>query len=270
MRRFLLALSITTISLAACAPRPQIIQGGVAGTLTALAPTPVLPADRPTSTPVPTVLPPPATPEPSPTVEPTSTEGPTPTDTPITIILGELIFEDTFGAPGGWAVGDTADSNVAVSGGVLSYTQKNPGSFSFRVIGKQGGDFTAEISTALADNCGSGDRFGLIFRLQDADNYYAFQIDCDGRYRFARYGGGAATPIVDWTATPAIDRGAKAANKLGVSAKGSAFILSINDTQVATATDTAYASGRFGLWVGSNVTKNFTVVFDDLKAYQLP
>ena len=79
---------------------------------------------------------------------------------------------------------------------------------------------------------------------------------------------GPETP--DWTATPAIDRGAKAANKLGVSAKGSAFILSINDTQVATATDTAYASGRFGLWVGSNVTKNFTVLFDDLRAYQLP
>jgi len=270
MKQFLIILCLAAISLTACAPRPQLIEVGVAGTLTALAPTPVLPADRPTSTPVPTVLPATTPPEPSPTLEPTSTEGPTPTATPVAITLGELIFEDTFSAPGGWAVGDTPDSSVAVNGGALTYTQKAPGSFSFRVVGRQGGDFSAEISAALADNCGSGDKFGLIFRLQDAGNYYSFQIDCDGRYRFVRYGGGTASPVIDWTATQAIERGARAANKLSVTAKGSDFIFAVNDTQVATAADTAYASGRFGLWVGANVSKNFTVVFDDFKAYQLP
>lgn len=270
MKRFLITFCLVTISLTACAPRPEVIQAGVAGTLTASAPTPVLLADRPTSTPVPTVLPPTATPEPSPTVEPTSTDGPTPTNTPVTITLGELIFEDTFSAPGGWAVGDTPDSNVTVNGGVLSYTQKTPGSFSFRVVGRQGGDFFAEIGAALANNCGSGDRFGMIFRLQDANNYYSFQIDCDGRYRFVRYGGGAATPVIDWTATEEIERGAQAVNALGVSAKGSDFIFSINGTQVATASDSAYASGRFGLWVGANVSQNFTVVFDNFRAYQVP
>jgi len=270
MNRLRLVIALISTLVAACAPRAEVIQSGVSGTLTALAPTPVLEADRPTSTPVPTVLPPTLTLVPSDTPVPTPTIGPSPTPTPFSAGLGELIFEDTFNAPGGWALGDAADTNVAINGSILFYTQKNPQTFSFRVVGKAGGDFYAEVNTALASDCRSGDRFGLMFRVQDANNYYAHQIDCDGRYRLTRYASGAANPLVDWTQSEAIKRGAKANNKLGVIAKGSSLTVLVNDVQVATADDPAYANGRFGLWMGTNVTANFTVAFDDLRAYQLP
>lgn len=257
--------------LAACAPREEVIDSGVAGTLTALAPTSVLPEGRPTSTPVPIVLP--ATPSaaraPTDTPEPTATEGPTPTNTAIVSTADRLILADTFDSAGPWAVGDTTDSTVTVSGGVLTYTQKNPGSFSYRVIGRQGGDFTAEVTTTLADSCGSGDKFGLLFRLQDVNNYYAYQIDCDGRYRLLRFAGGATTPVVDWTPSPAIERGAKSSNHLVVNAQGGSMALFVNGVKLTTAADLLFSSGRFGLIVGSNVTKNFTVIFDDLKVYEL-
>ena len=261
---------VVSTALAACAPRVDVIQSGVAGTLTALAPTPVLAADRPTSTPVPTVLPPTLTPVPSDTAVPSPTLGPSPTATPFTAGLGSLIFEDTFNAPGGWALGDAADTNVAINSSILFYTQKNPQTFSFRVIGKTGQDFYAEVNTALASDCRSGDRFGLMFRVQDANNYYAFQIDCDGRYRLTRYASGAANPIVDWTQSDAVKRGAKANNKLGVIARSANLTVFVNDVQLASAEDAAYGNGRFGLWMGTNITKNFTVAFDDLRAYNLP
>jgi len=200
----------------------------------------------------------------------TGIEGPPPTDTPVAGTVGELIFEDTFDNPGPWAAGDFTDNSVSVSGGVMSFTQKTPGAFSFRVIGRQGADFYAEVTGALAKNCGSGDFYGLMFRIQDASNYYAFQIDCDGRYRFARYVGGAKTAIVDWTGTSAINRGAQANNTLAVTARGNTFQFAVNGTPLATADDTAFASGRFGLMVGSNVTKNFTVLFDNLRANKVP
>ena len=273
MKHVAFILPIVLLFITACAPRQTVIATGVSSTLTAMAPTAILPADRPTSTSVATLAPPTATSLPTetpplPTVA--ATEGPPPADTPVAGTVGELIFEDTFDNPGPWAVGDSGDSNVAVSGGVMSFAQKTPGSFSFRVIGRQGADFYAEVTGALANNCGSGDFYGIMFRIQDASNYYAFQIDCDGLYRFARYVGGAKTAIVDWTGTSAINRGAQANNTLAVTARGNTFQFAVNGTPLATADDTAFASGRFGLMVGSNVTKNFTVLFDNLRANKVP
>lgn len=273
MKRVLIITLILAALAAACAPRQSVIATGVSGTLTALVPTAVLPLDRLTSTPVPTLASPTATPLPTeapPTPAPTATEGSPPTGTPAAGAVGELIFEDTFDNPGPWAVGDTAESTVAVSGGVMSFSQKSPGSFSFRIIGRQGGDFHAEVTGALAQNCGSGDGYGLMFRIQDPSNYYLFQIDCDGRYRFARYGGGAVTSILNWAAAAEINRGAQSINTLGVTARGNAFEFAINGAAVAAAGDTAFASGRFGVMVYANVTKNFTVLFDNLRATQLP
>jgi hypothetical protein len=290
MTRALLLLTTMLPLLVACAPRPNIIAAGVSGTLTALAPTPILLADRSTSTPVPTL--PLANPEPTATptesasaTESTSSEGtdtatiaateapsPVPTDTPALDLsaIGELIFDDPFDSPGLWTLGDTENSSVTISGGVMTFIQKTPGTFSFRILGRQGGDFHAEIVGALAKNCGSGDRYGLMFRAQDLSNYYTFQIDCEGRYRFARYVEGAVTAIVDWTPSPAIDRGAQSANTLAVTAKGGAFAFAINGAPVATANDGIFESGRFGVTVGANVTKDFTVVFDNMKVNKVP
>jgi hypothetical protein len=279
----LAALVLAGGMLAACAPRPAMIAFGVQSTLTALAPTAFLPPDRPTSTPVAILLPTTDVQAAAETAAPTGaatqllamTEtsappAPTASPTPEVAAIGELILEETFDAPGLWAVGDAGDSSVSVSGGVMAYTQKTPGSFSFRLIGKQGDDFHAEVNTALANRCASGDRYGLMFRVQDASNYYAFVIDCDGQYRFLRYVSGAATPLLDWTATPVIERGTQSANTLAVTARGEMFEFAINGSRLATASDGLFAGGRFGLLVGANATRDFTVVFDNLTVNEMP
>jgi hypothetical protein len=268
----------------ACAPRVDVIDSGVSGTLTALAPTAILPADRATSTLVPTLAPPtapitptePAAEEPSPTaptdatVEPSATLEPTATATLAAVTVGDLIFLDTFDSPGPWSVGETDTSNVSVAGGVMTFTQKKTGSFSIRIVGKQGANFYAEVTAALADRCASGDRYGLIFRVQNPSNYYAFQVDCDGRYRLMRYVDDASTAIVDWTPSSAIQRGKQSVNTLAVTAQGDSFWLAINGTPLTTAADGTFAAGRFGLMVGANITQNFSVVFDNLQANQIP
>ena len=270
--------------LSACAPRQAVIDSGVAATLTALVPTSLLPAGRSTSTPVPLIMPAvsPDTPAPAHTPAPENTAAPAataaqtaavatlPVSTAAANTTGALIFEDLFDSAGPWAVGDTADSNVAVSGGALTYIQKTPGTFSYRIIGRQGNDFRAEVNTALPKGCGSGDKLGLMFRILDASNYYVFQIDCDGRYRLMRFVGGAGTALIDWSPSFAIKRGVNAANTLQAETKGNSLTVFVNGERLGTATDSIFANGRFGLWVGSNVTKNFTVVFDELRAYQIP
>lgn len=289
------------ILIAACSPRPIVIEVGVAATLTALAPTPVVPLDRPTSTPVPVIMPAsetpltkPTTPLPTlaPTVPsvaptqnvsattaaPTSTPAPsatsaptaTSTEAPTAIKVGALIFEETFEAQGLWAIGDAGDSIVNIAGGILTYTQKSPGSYSVRIIGRQGDDFYAEVGATPPSNCGTLDKYGLIFRAQDVANYYVFQLDCEGRYRLLRFGGTAANPLIDWTASSAITRGSRAFNVLGVQTKGPTMTLFVNQTKLDTATDSAYSTGRFGLWLGSNITRDFAVKFNGMRAYKLP
>lgn len=278
MKRIALVLILSVSLLSACAPRQAVIDSGVAATLTALVPTSLLPAGRPTSTPAPLIMPavspdtpaPADTPAPENTAAPAATDAALPVNTAAANAAGALIFEDLFDTAGPWAVGDTTDSNVAVSGGALTYIQKTPGTFSYRIIGRQGNDFRAEVSTALPKGCGSGDKFGLMFRILDASNYYIFQIDCEGRYRLMRFVGGAGTALIDWSQSTAIKRGVNAANTLRVETRGNSMTVFINGEQLDTASDSIFANGRFGLWVGSNVTKNFTVVFDELRVYQNP
>lgn len=289
------------ILIAACSPRPIVIEVGVAATLTALAPTSVVPLDRSTSTPVPVVMPASETPltkpaalpttahtspnvaptqnvatastaAPTSTTVPTSTAAPTATATeaPTAIKVGAVIFDETFEAQGLWAIGDAGDSIVNIAGGILTYTQKNPGSYSARIIGRQGDDFYAEVGATPPSNCSTRDGYGLIFRAQDVANYYVFQLDCEGRYRLLRFGGSAANPLIDWTTSSAITRGSRAFNVLGVLAKGSTMTLFVNQTKVDTTTDSAYPNGRFGLWLGSNITRDFTVKFNGMRAFKLP
>jgi hypothetical protein len=191
------------------------------------------------------------------TLKPTDAPTPTASPAPVAIKVGDLIFEDKFESQGPWSVGDAADSSVTVTGGTLTYIQKNPGSFSVRIISRLADDFYAEVGVTPPNNCGTLDKYGFVFRAQDVASYYVFQIDCDGRYRLLRFGVTAANPIIDWTVSTAIVRGNRAFNTLGVQAKG-------------TATDSAYLSGRFGLWVGANVTRDLTMKFTGLKAYKLP
>lgn len=282
-----LGLAVAAVLLVACSPRPAVVSEAVAATLTAQAPpTSAVPLDRPSSTPVSTRLPDatgspatanPAAPAtavvdeaPAPTEGPTPAAGSAPTDAPQPVLdLGPLIFEDLFDEAGPWAVGETDDAAVAVQHGYLQFVQKSIGRFSFRLIGRMGDDFFAQVNTQIDGRCGTSDRYGMIFRLQDANNYYMFLVDCERQYRVVRVVGGNFQNVTDWTRNDAIDGGTNAANVLGVMTNGSQMRFFVNDQEVDNLEDSTFSSGRFGLWVGSAVTPNFTVRFDNLRINQL-
>lgn len=273
-------LALALLVAVGCSPRPDVIQAAVQGTLTAQAPTSVLPADRPTSTLVPTVLVPT-------TAAPTPTEAPTPTDTPnpeatpteeptatpeqqITLERGEPIYEEPFDSAGPWAVGETERDNVQVTAGVMQFTQKNPGTFGFRITGRQAEDFYVEVAAAVQGRCRTGDKYGLVYRLQDSANYYVFLVDCDRQFRVLRVTAGVLDSLNEWTRETAIDGGTNAANLLGVRGQGARFDFFVNDEHIFTVDDDHFGGGRFGMWVGSGATTNFTVQFDDFSIYALP
>lgn len=273
MRTFTLLLLAAVLLLAACAPRPDVIANAAAATLTAQVPTSSVDANRPTSTPILTALPATATPGPTetpfqevtPEASPTFEISPTPT----LIRGGEVLFEDPFDLPRDWATGETDDAIVALEPGILRFVQKQTPRFSLRITGRTGDDFFTTLAAQTPGTCRQGDRYGLMFRVVDPQNYYLFVIDCAQRHRAGKVVDGVFIFFYDWTLDEAIVSGADAANELGIVADGPNLRFVVNGTQVAAVEDNSFSAGRFGLWVGAESTANFIVLFDQWTIYSL-
>lgn len=74
--------------------------------------------------------------------------------------------------------------------------------------------------------------YGVVFRLQDADNYYMFLISSDGYYQVQRNINGQQKILSDWIPSPLIEQGLNVENWLRVVAQGDNFRFYINNSAV--------------------------------------
>jgi hypothetical protein len=277
MRRSAGLLSgLAALLLAGCVSAdPGIVARAVGATLTAVpTQTPVVvvvtvlsaatPAPGvPTATLAPTVTAPPT--------EPALTLTPSPTlPTAAAFIPDEApAFADDFSAPGLFTLDEDDILRMALVDGRLEFAIRRPDQFRFVFTStRRARDFVAVV-TGAAPACLFRDRYGLLFRVEDASNYYQLEVDCDGRYRLSRVEAGALTALQDWTADGAIRAGSGAANTLGVRAQAGRLEAFVNGAPVHAATDAAFAEGGFGVVVGAGPAAGFTATFDDLTVWEL-
>ncbi|HEU4782347.1 MAG TPA: hypothetical protein VFS83_03310 [Ktedonobacterales bacterium] len=102
--------------------------------------------------------------------------------------------------------------------------------------------------------------YGLVVRRVSKGNYYEFQVDANGKWRFGKVVNGTSTDIVGQTASTAIKSGLNQVNTLSVQAQGSHFVFSVNGTQIGSADDSTFTTGDVGL-IGSD---GIEVVFSNL------
>ncbi|HKW19842.1 MAG TPA: hypothetical protein VJO13_00600 [Ktedonobacterales bacterium] len=102
--------------------------------------------------------------------------------------------------------------------------------------------------------------YGMVVRRVSKGNYYEFQVDANGKWRFGKVVNGTSTDIVGQSASTAIKTGLNQVNTLAVQAQGSHFVFSVNGTQVGTADDSTFTSGDTGL-IGND---GIEVVFSSL------
>lgn len=272
-RRLLLSL-LLALFLSACATAdPAVVARAVNATLTA-APThtPIVvvvtvPGQTiviPTVTPQPSATP---TPENSPTpmVE-TVSEAPPPT---APVPLGDVFLQDDFSDGGRWPASDDEFQNTAIQDGALVLTLKQPEHFTLAYNNTQLiGDFYASV-TGQASACAERDRYGLLFRVQDAVNYYQFQVDCEGRYRLVAVVEGELKVLRDWSASDAVRSGSEA-NTLGVRAQGNSLEVFANGQSLIEVSDATFIDGGFGLYAGSgSASETYAVTFDDLGVWMV-
>lgn len=235
-----------------------------------LTPSETLPA---TSTPLPT-----RTPLPSDTPTPTWTPLPTtpaPTDTPTQVSLdprdnlGTPDFIDNFSSLSNWPVyNDEHVTMQKVDGGLAMTALKADKYEAWMVSWPVLTDFYLEV-TATTGKCSGLDRYGLLARAGvDARSGYLFGFTCDGRFSLRIWDGQKFTMLQEWKASPLINAGSEQKNRLGFWARGSKITLYANGQPLIEVEDSTFASGAFGLFVGSVLTPEFTVVFSEVAYWE--
>lgn len=219
-----------------------------------------------------------ATPEPQPTDTetpepmPTATTAPTATPEPVAgdpvAQLGEPDFLEDFADAGGWPYEDDWFL-ITVSGGQLhAFSKGTPYWSSWYTTYPEVKDAYFE-TTITRPNCSGQDRFGLVIRWDESQEFYYMGVTCDGTWGFSFYTeDNQIINILDYQSSPAF-KPANEANRIGILAKGNQFDFYINGTKVGTTTDDRLDdAGTFGFLSMSAGTVNFKTSVDKLEYWE--
>lgn len=133
---------------------------------------------------------------------------------------------------------------------------------------EQAGDFYLAVDVHQVDGPPSGEA-GLIFRLNDLDEYYLYEIDAQGNFAVFIRQQDAWETLYDWSESTAIL--ADAPNRLALVAEGSQLFFFINERLVASLIDERLTSGKAGLLIGlSDEGERGVWEFDNFELRPLP
>lgn len=258
-------------------PPPNALATQVAATLTAA---PTLPASI-TPPPSPTGAPS-ATPETTPTPTPTETAtpggSPSPTAPPLApddprsgMNLAAPDYTDDFSTAYKWVGPDdpASASNQMGSGKLTATDHKADGYIWWSTTDQTAGDSYAEVSAAIGA-CSGKDAAGFSVRVNGAnfDQAYALEFSCEGSFRLRRFiSNTAPDTLIEWTASPEIQKGPSVTNRMGLLARGSKLYVFANGKLIGQTEDVAYTSGTYGLYASAVGSSALTVSFDDFAAW---
>ncbi len=214
------------------------------------------------------------TPEPLPTATTAPIVTTAPTATPVPVAgdpvaqLGEPDFLEDFNDPGAWPYEDDW-FKITVSGGQLqAYSKGTPYWTSWYTTYPEVKNAYFE-TTITRPNCSGEDRFGLVIRWDESQEFYYMGLTCDGNWGFSYYTASHQIfNIVDYQGSTAF-KPANEANRIGIMAKGDQFEFYINGVKVGSATDGRLPDeGTFGFLSMSAGTVNFETDVEKLEYWE--
>ena len=171
---------------------------------------------------------------------------------------GQVLFEDDFSTDTGqWGLID----GLAIADNQFSFRLTTPSDYIWSVFDGDYGDVDYQVDTRKLGGT-DNNSFGQIFRFQDADNFYAYEISSDGFYLVSKKEDGSWSTLIPWTASSVINKGGE--NQMAVIAQGSQFSFLVNGVQIDTVQDGAFGSGALGLLASSYDEPDVAVAFDNV------
>jgi hypothetical protein len=107
--------------------------------------------------------------------------------------------------------------------------------------------FMLQASAQAAGALDTG--FGLIFRVQDDQHFYAFSLSSDGYYLVEKANGEDLETLVEWSVADSFDPEEEALNTLAVVGTDGVYGLYVNGVEVGEFADDSYAEGSAGYMV---------------------
>ncbi len=188
--------------------------------------------------------------------------GPTP-------VILTLVYQDNFAdQSSGWDDAFDTYTTKQYGGDRYHIEVRAPDLFAWGLSNRNISDFVLEVKARQEDgpdnNC-----YGVIFRYQDPDNFYRFDVTGDGFFLLSKFVAGRWLTLVDWTTSPAIHRGV-AENTLRISCLGQSISAYVNGQLVASVLDDTFRQGDIGLFAGTFDQPDVEISYDDLVVWAPP
>jgi hypothetical protein len=207
----------------------------------------------------------------TPTLTPPATATATPASTATagtTVELGAPLYEEDFSSPGTeWEISESEEARYRVDGGTYSIEVFKASWIAWNMIGQSFDDFEIEFEVALVEGDPYNDA-GLLFRFQDADNYYEVDVNGQGSFAIGKEVDDEWAQIVEWTSSPAV-KPFGGVNRVRIVAKGNQFALYINDEFLSEFVDDSFASGGLGTVVTAYDEPPARATFDNITIWDV-
>ncbi|HLY30499.1 MAG TPA: hypothetical protein VKQ36_05695, partial [Ktedonobacterales bacterium] len=103
--------------------------------------------------------------------------------------------------------------------------------------------------------------YGIVFRYQNKQNFYGFEITPDGKWVFYKEVNNTFNAIVSYTFVGVINMGPTARNTLEVQAHGTHYAFYDDGAPVGQGDDTTFTTGGCGI----DGSANTTVIYTDIR-----
>ena len=182
--------------------------------------------------------------------------------------VSKPIFRDEFvlGETGSWLLENDESGATTIVPEQLLIEINNPQLVQYATLTEPAlTDFSLEVDGRILSGSPQSS-YGVLFRMQNPQQFYRFEITGDGTYILERHdaGGSRALFMGDWRDAASINQGLNVVNRLGIVAEGPNISLLVNDVILEQITDDAYASGYIGLDAGTFDIAPVQVAFDNL------
>ena len=176
------------------------------------------------------------------------------------------------GETGNWLLEQDEVGSSAIVNEELIITIAAPNTIQYAALdGMTFGDLALEVD--VAQRSGPADSsYGVLFRMQDDQQFYRFDITGNGLYVIERRNSdGTWTRLVpDWTPTTALNQGLNVVNRLKVIAAGPDLTFYANDVLLTQLSDPTFGSGGIAFDAGTFGGGNLQVSFDNLAVTAAP
>lgn len=176
----------------------------------------------------------------------------------------DVIFADEFkDAMGGWTQGP----GIAIADGIATLSVRK--GFGAKTLLNNGfvvrdGHICVVATYPTLEQVGKADAptIGIAFGATDYSNYYAFEVTTGGAFSLIRYNNDKLMQVIDWTNTPALEKGFGAENQIEVTIDKGVVTLFINGQEVsALRVQLPEGESQFGLLAALNIVTDMDVPF---------